>query len=123
MIVFDTLDKLENYASIIPHMDKIIATMDHAKPYEDDRGVYDLGDGVEYVVSVHLSSSEGFLGENWPGRMVMEITLEGDEIVSIDDSVFRLPEGRFLLYPGESKIKRGISSSLPVAFKSVRFIL
>ncbi len=125
MILFDILDKLENYSQIIPHMDRVIDTMDHSKPYEDRPGRYPLSpDGeIFYLVSVHLSSEAGFPGEKWKGRLVMEICLEGDEIVSAGGSVFRLAPGRFLVYEGDETVKRGIASSLPVCFKTVRFIL
>ncbi len=123
MLLFDILDKLENYTKVIPHMDRVIDVMDHSKPYEDDIGEYECGDGVKYVVSAHLSSEGGFPGEKFPGHTVLEICLEGDEIVSVSGSVFRLSPGRFLVYDGNGQIKRGIASSLPVAFKTVRFIL
>ncbi len=125
MLLYDILDKLENYASIIPHMDRVIDIMDHSKPYDDDVGEYSAGgDGsVKYIVSAHLSSSSGFEGERREGKHILEIVLEGDEIVSVDGSVFRMSPGVFLVYDGEAKIKRGIASSLPVAFKTVRFVL
>ena len=40
MLVFDVLDQLETYSSVIPHMDDVIAVMDHSKPYDDDIGEY-----------------------------------------------------------------------------------
>ncbi len=125
MLIYDVLDKLENYSSVVPHMERVIDVMDHSKPYEDDCGEYSCSnDGtVKYLVTAHLSSSGGFWGENFLDRTILEIVLEGDEIVSIDGSVFRLTEGRFLVYDGKATIKRGIASSLPIAFKTVRFIL
>lgn len=125
MLLYDVLDKLENYTSVIPHMDRVIDIMDHSKPYDDDPGEYSAGgDGsVKYYVSVHLSCPEGFPGEKREGHLILEICLEGDEIVSVDGSVFRLSPGVFLVYDGGSEIKRGIASSLPVAFKTVRFFL
>ena len=125
MLLFDILDKLENYTSVIPHMDRVIDIMDHSKPYDDDVGEYSAGgDGsVKYIVSAHLSSVSGFEGERREGKLILEIVLEGDEIVSVDGSVFRLSPGVFLVYDGGAKIKRGIASSLPVAFKTVWFVL
>ena len=125
MLLFDILDKLENYTSVIPHMDRVIDIMDHSKPYDDDVGEYSAGgDGsVKYIVSAHLSSVSGFEGERREGKLILEIVLEGDEIVSVDGSVFRLSPGVFLVYDGGAKIKRGIASSFPVAFKTVRFVL
>ncbi len=122
MLIFDVLDKLENYASVIPNMDGVIFVMDHSKPYDDDVGEYEEK-GVKYIVSAHLSVEGGFYGENRAGNGILEICLEGEEIVSVSDSVFKLSPGRFLYYEGDEKIKRGIASSLPVAFKTVRFIL
>ena len=125
MLLYDILDKLENYTSVIPHMDRVIDVMDHSKPYDDECGEYSAGgDGsVMYVVSAHLSTHTGFEGERREGKLILEICLEGDEIVSVDGSVFRLSPGVFLVYNGGAKIKRGIASSLPVAFKTVRFFL
>lgn len=125
MLIYDVLDKLENYSSVVPHMDRVIDVMDHSKPYEDECGEYSLSkdNSLKYIVSAHLSSTTGFWGENFPSRTVLEIVLEGDEIVSVDGSVFCLSEGRFLVYDRGLTIKRGIASSLPAAFKTVRFIL
>ena len=52
----------------------------------------------------------------------MEIVLEGDEIVSVDGSVFRLQPGRFLIYRGNADVKRAVSYALPEHTKAVRFI-
>ena len=83
MLVFDVLDQLETYAPIIPHMDDVINVMDHSKPYDDDPGEYkcrEKGD-TTYKVSVHLSSEKGFPGDNFPSHTVVEIVLEGEEMV------------------------------------------
>ena len=32
MVVFDVLDNLETYSSVIPHMDDVVYVMDHSKP-------------------------------------------------------------------------------------------
>ena len=125
MIIFDVLDMLETYSSVVPHMDDVIAVMDHSKPYDDDPGLYKCREKgeTEYKVSVHLSSERGFPGENFPSKTVLEIVLEGEEMVALEDSVFKLSPGRFLCYSGDSAIKRGVMCSTPQAFKSVRFIL
>lgn len=123
MIIFDTLIKLENYSRIIPHMSSIINTMDHSKPYDDEVGEYIIDDDTKYIVSAHLSSPGGFFSEEQKGRLVLEICLEGDELVNVDGSVFHLSPGTFLLYQGESVVKRGLSYLDTVAFKTVRFIL
>lgn len=121
MLIFDTLSFLETYSSVIPHMGDVINALDHSKPYEESNGKYHVGE-IDYIVSAHLSSESGFSGENFD-NYILEITLEGEEIVSIEDSVFKLSPGRFLFYDGREKIKRGVMYSTPVAFKSVRFLL
>ena len=40
MVVFDVLDNLETYSSVIPHMDDVVYVMDHSKPYDDSVGEY-----------------------------------------------------------------------------------
>ena len=40
MVIFDVLDELETYSSVIPHMDDVVYVMDHSKPYDDDPGLY-----------------------------------------------------------------------------------
>ena len=125
MLIFDVLDQLETYSSVIPHMDDVISVMDHSKPYDDDIGEYKCREKGEtkYKVSAHLSSEKGFPGETFPSHTVLEIVLEGEEMVSLNNSVFKLSPGRFLAYSGASEIKRGVMCSTPVAFKTVRFIL
>ncbi|MBQ0071057.1 MAG: hypothetical protein KBS81_04260 [Spirochaetales bacterium] len=125
MLIFDTLDELESYSSIVPHMNDVITVMDHGTPYDDGPGIYDCSSRSKnkYVVSAHLSSETGFKGENYPEHKVLEVCLEGEEMVSVDGSVFKMSQGRFLVYEGDATIKRGIMFSTPVAFKTVRFIL
>lgn len=125
MVIFDILDELETYSSVIPHMDDIVSVMDHAKPYEDSVGEYKCREKGEtyYKVSAHLSSESGFPGEAFPGKRVVEICLEGEEMVAVDGGVFKLSPGRFLFYSGDEAIKRGVMITTPVAFKSVRFIV
>lgn len=125
MIIFDVLDKLENYSALIPHMDRVIDIMDHSKPYDDDPGEYDAskkGD-VKYVVSVERSTERGREITSEEDKLVLEIVLEGEELVSVSGSVFSLSPGRFLVYESTQKIKRGIAVSLPCNFKAVRFFL
>ena len=125
MVIFDVLDQLETYSSVIPHMDDVVYVMDHSKPYDDDPGLYkcrEKGD-TQYKVSAHLSSQGGFPGEKFPGKTVLEICLEGEEMVALEGSVFKLAPGRFLSYCGDDDVKRGVMISTPVAFRSVRFIL
>lgn len=124
MIIFDTLDELESYKNAFDFINTIIEVMDHSTPYEEGPGEYENpgeGKGV-HIVEAHLTSSSGFSSPKLEGKVVCEITLEGEEIVNIDGSVFRLSPGRFLIYSGDSDIKRAIMYSLPTAFKCVRFI-
>ena len=125
MVVFDVLDNLETYSSVIPHMDDVVYVMDHSKPYDDSVGEYECrtNSEVKYKVSAHLSSETGFPGEEFPSHIVLEICLEGEEIVSVEGGVFKLSQGRFLAYSGEGPVKRGVMLSTPTAFKTVRFIL
>lgn len=125
MLIFDILDKLENYSKIIPHMDSVIDIMDHSKPYDDAPGEYDgdkKGD-VKYVVSVERSTERGREAVKREGKLVLEIVLEGEELLSVSGSVFSLAPGRFLVYESEKETKRGIAVNLPSTFKAVRFYL
>ncbi len=125
MIIFDVLDKLENYAPVIPHMDRVIDIMDHSKPYNDDAGEYSASkDGeVKYLVSVEVSTQRGTYAQKRQGKTVLEIVLEGEEIVSLSGSPFCLSPGLFLTYDGDDDVKRGIAKNLPSPFKAVRFFL
>lgn len=124
MLIFDTLSELESYQSIIPYFSRVIDILDHSTPYDNPPGVYKLGeDEREYIVDTYLSSANGFIAPKYEKRLVLEICLEGDEIVAVGESVFKLIEGRFLLYSGSEEVKRGVAYSAPKAFKAVRFIL
>ncbi|MDY5931110.1 MAG: hypothetical protein SPJ34_03665 [Candidatus Ornithospirochaeta sp.] len=124
MTVFDTLDELESYRSVFPAMDGIADVMDHSLPYDQGPGEYDAAghDGLKYIIDTHLSSDKGFEAEKHEGKKVMEIVLEGEEMVSFSSSVFRLSPGRFLVYSGDESVRRGQCYASVSAFKSVRFI-
>ena len=124
MIIFDTLDDLESYKLTYDFFDAVIEVMDHSTPYEENPGEYPNPgkDRGVHIVDAHLSSDSGFFEGRKDGKNIVEICLEGEYMVNIEGSVFRLSPGRFLAYSGESEIKRGIMYSLPVAFKSVRFV-
>ena len=124
MIVFDTLSYLESYQGAFPEIGTIISVMDRSLPYDQLPGRYDTPEKseVRYIIDECLSSDKGFDSPGFEGKRVMEIVLEGEEIVSVSDSVFRLMEGRFLIYSGDEKVRRGMMFSLPVHFKAVRFI-
>ena len=124
MLVFDTLDELESYEKIIPGFISIIDVLDHSRPYDEGPGEYSTGekDGRKYVIDTYVSSSSGFSSPKTEGN-ILEICLEGEEIISTGGSVFRMAPGRFLIYNGEMDVKRGVMYSTPQAFKAVRFFL
>ncbi len=124
MIVFDTLDELESYQGAFPEIATIIGVMDRSLPYDQNPGHYDTPEksDVKYIIDENLSSDKGFEAEHHPCMKVMEIVLEGDEIVSVSGSVFRMESGRFLIYSGSDDVKRGLCYTLPQHFKAVRFI-
>ena len=124
-MIFDTLDYLEAYKPVVNHMQTIIDILDRSLPYEEDVGRHVSSEDKDlvYIIDSHLSSSKGFEAELNEGKDVMEIVLEGEEIVSVSGSVVRLSPGRFLIYSGDEKARRGIAESLPVAFKAVRFLI
>ena len=124
MIVFDTLSYLESYTGPFPEINTIISVMDRSLPYDQLPGRYDTPEesSVKYIIDECLSSEKGFDSPKQEGRRIMEIVLEGEEMVSVSSSVFRLSEGSFLIYSGDEAVKRGIMYALPVHFKAVRFI-
>lgn len=124
MLLFDTLDELESYEKIIPDFVQIIDTLDHSRPYDEGPGDYKTRekDGISYKIDSFLSSPNGFSSPTVESR-VLEICLEGEELVNADGSVFKLSPGRFLIYDGDARVKRGIMFSTPIAFKAVRFFL
>ena len=123
MMVFDTLSELESYEGAFSEIRTIIDVMDRSLPYDQGAGRYKTPEEstVSYIIETFLTSSKGFEAEKDGGR-VMEIVLEGDEMVSIDGSVFRLQPGRFLLYDPSENIRRGLSYALPEHTKTVRFV-
>ena len=123
MIVFDTLSQLESYEGVFPEIRTIIDVMDRSLPYEEGDGKHKTPEesNVSYIIDTFLTSSKGFESD-LEDCSVMEIVLEGDEIVAIDGSVFRMQPGRFLLYSASRSVKRGLSYSLPEHTKAVRFI-
>lgn len=124
MLLFDTLDELESYQKIIPGFKEIIDTLDHSRPYDEGPGDYltKEKDGIKYTIDTFLSSSNGFIASKSDG-LVLEICLEGEELVSADGSVFKLSPGRFVIYEGAMEVKRGVMYSAPIAFKAVRFFI
>lgn len=124
MIIFDTLDELESYKLAFDPINTVIEVMDHSTPYEETPGEYPNPgkDKGVHIVDAHVSSSSGFSSPKMDGKKIVEICLEGEEMVNVDGSVFRLSPGRFLIYDGDANVKRAIMYSLPSAFKSVRFV-
>ena len=124
MTVYDTLSELESYQGAFPQIATIITVMDRSLPYDQGKGSYDTPEksDVRYIIDEFISSQNGFHPELLDGSLVMEIALSGDEIVSVDGSVFRLGEGSFLIYEGGADVKRGVMWSIPGPVKAVRFI-
>ena len=124
MIAFDTLAELEAYAQVFPEVSIIITVMDRSLPYEAEPGRYDTPEksDVRYIVDEFLTSDKGFASHDCGEKRVMEIVLDGEEVVSVDGSAFHLAEGRFLIYPADSQIKRGVAYALPSYCKAVRFL-
>lgn len=124
MLVFDTLSELESYQGVFPDIAHIITVMDRSFPYEQGPGRYEVPEKkeVKYLIDTAMTSDKGFMAPHYPGKTIMEIILEGEEVLSVEDSVLKLAPGRFALYSGDSEVKRGVSFSLPVFFKAVRFV-
>lgn len=123
MIVFDTLDELESYKGAIEEIGVVIEVMDHSTPYDENPGEYkNPKDKGTHIVEAFLSSDNGFINRLDEKNLYVEICLEGEELVNIAGSVFKLSPGRFLAYKGYGEIKRGLAYTLPMATKSVRFI-
>lgn len=123
-MIFDTLSQLESYAGVFPQISTIIDVMDRSLPYEQGDGKYDTPEksDVSYVLDSFLSSDKGFEAEEYPGKKIMEIVLEGDEIISLEGSVFRMQPGRFLVYNGDAGVRRGLAYALPEHTRAVRFV-
>ena len=89
MTVFDILSQMEAYAQAFPAMNTIISVMDRSLPYEAASGSYNTPEksDVRYLVDEFLTSERGFSSVDTAGKTVLEIALDGDEIVSVDGSV------------------------------------
>lgn len=124
MIVFDTLSQLESYVGVFPAVRTIIDVMDRSLPYDQGNGHYETPEksDVKYIIDTFLTSDKGFESEHFPAQIVMEIVLEGEEMISISGAVFRMSTGRFIIYSGEESVKRGLAYTLPEHTKAVRFI-
>lgn len=124
MIVYDTLSELESYLGPFPEIGVIISVLDRSLPYQEGPGRYDTPEksDVVYLIDEFLTSSSGFSPEIFSGKRVMEVVLDGDEIISVAGSVFRMGEGTFLIYEGDAETKRGMCWSVPSHAKAVRFI-
>ncbi len=123
MIIFDTLDELESYKGAVGEINTVIEVMDHSTPYDEGIGEYNNPkDNGKHIIEAFLTSANGFSASVDSGKLYVEICLEGEELINIDGSVFKLSAGRFLAYREVVEVKRGIMFSLPVAVKCVRFI-
>ena len=124
MMVYDTLSELESYLGPFPEIGVIISVLDRSLPYEAGPGRYDTPEksDVIYYVDEFLTSDQGFAPEIFSGKRVMEIVLDGEELLSVGGSVFRMGEGAFLIYEGDAETKRGLAWAHPGHVKAVRFI-
>lgn len=124
MLIFDTLSELESYQGICPEIAAIITVMDRSLPYEEGPGRYEIPEHkeIKYLIDTAMTSDKGFEAPLNEGRKVMEIVLEGEELVALSGSVIKLAPGRFALYEGGIKAKRGVAPALPGFFKAVRFV-
>lgn len=126
MVIFDNLDHLEDYLTIIPDLSKVIDTLDRSEPYDKEKGVYEVEGthGKKYVIEVLLTSKSG-KEEHLENEKIIEIALEGSELVSISNDLFFLTPGFFAYYETKKgeKLVRGISKNEDNALKVVRFFL
>ncbi len=126
MIIFDTLSELESYLPAVPLLKHVITIMDRSLPYEETVGEYTCKEEskVTYQVDAFLSSDKGISFTVPSGMQKVLIALEGEEIISCEDSstVLVMSEGRFALL-GEGHYKKGMTRSLPEAVKDVIFNL
>ena len=115
---------MESYSQAFPAMETIISVMDRSLPYEAAAGSYSTPEksDVRYIVDEFLTSGRGFRSHDAEGKTVLEIAIEGEEVVSVEGSVFHLAEGRFLIYPDSAETKRGVAYTLPSYAKTVRFV-
>ncbi len=124
MIIFDTLSELESYLPAVPLLKHVITIMDRSLPYEESVGEYVCKEeaAVTYQVDAFLTSDKGVSFTVSHGKQAVLIALEGEEIVSSEDSqsAFVMSEGRFILL-GEGHYKKGMTRSLPEAVKDVIF--
>ena len=89
-----------------------------AAGYRADIGVKD--GRIAFIGDIKGAAAERVIDAE--GKTVLEIVLEGEEVVSVEGSVFHLAEGRFLIYPGSAETKRGVAYTLPSYAKTVRFV-
>ncbi len=121
MIVFDILSELESYVPVFPELATVISVLDRSLPYQEGPGLYETPEKsrVKYLIDEFITSEKGFSDKKARGK-VLEVVLEGEEMISLQGSVFCLAEGRFIIYD-DMNAKRGVSY-LPSYAKAVRFL-
>ncbi len=126
MIIFDTLSELESYVPALKDLVHVITLLDRSIPYRDKPGTYSCPEknSVTYVVDSFMTGQKGHEFSVEKGKVAVLVTLEGEQIVSLDDGgkVFIMAEGRFIAL-SEGTYRKGISTSLPSAVKDVVFTL
>ncbi len=126
MIIFDTLENLELYCSISSNFQAVIDTMDRHLPYDQSPGSYSVKENgkVKYKIDAYLTSNGGKIEALSSASWGVYIILEGQEICSFDErSVFRMLNGRFIIFSSDEVMKKGVLETLPYSVKSVLFTL
>ncbi len=145
-MVFDTLDQLEMYISVLPAIRVIADTMDHDDVYDKPAGRYSTRDPkVIYNIYEYNTSAEDKPFEFHKNHTDLMIVLSGQELMStswrelkkqcesFDDnkdvgffqaepiSVLQAAQGRFaIFFPGEPH-KSGVAVGEPAPVKKVVF--
>ena len=112
---------------IAPELTKaVIDTMDRHLPYDQSPGSYSVKENgkVKYKIDAYLTSNGGKIEALSSASWGVYIILEGQEICSFDErSVFRMLNGRFIIFSSDEVMKKGVLETLPYSVKSVLFTL
>ncbi|MFA6891785.1 MAG: YhcH/YjgK/YiaL family protein [Sphaerochaetaceae bacterium] len=83
-MLFDTLDNLELYLSILPELQTVIEVMDKGEVYEMKNGSYSTkNQEVSYNIVSYLSGGQDDRYEAHRKTTDLEILLEGEELMSL----------------------------------------
>ena len=82
-MIFDTLENLEMYTPVIPHLDAVIKAMDHDDIYDREVGSYrTLDPKVVYNVSETVTTNADKPFEFHKNHTDVQIVLSGNELMS-----------------------------------------